>query len=326
MGRELNNKYILKEEKNMSNTVVAMNSEERRTEQFNIIMANVMPMMTKGKGRTLHTITGSACVPLTLCYVDERYQGMRSHKNIKRLENNWDERKLSPIILVPHPEEHRFAIVDGQGRYIVAPKKGLDKLHSIILMDAPDDPNERLRFEAAYFIGQDTEVENVKPLEKHLARVINGDMAATTLNKLLDKYGIKFVATKGQREESVLGSYTDTYSIAKVHGEKCLDFIFSVIANAGWNKETNGYATFVMRALRDVWIAHPNNRTEIHKFLSDELRQLDPGLFSANAKAKYPKRDHRVSCVLYAEDMVCKGLGIKKMIYIDGDKKCKIIK
>ena len=136
MGRELNNKYILKEEKNMSNTVVAMNSEERRTEQFNIIMANVMPMMTKGKGKTLHTITGSACVPLTLCYVDERYQGMRSHKNIKRLENNWDERKLSPIILVPHPEEHRFAIVDGQGRYIVAPKKGLDKLHSIILMDA----------------------------------------------------------------------------------------------------------------------------------------------------------------------------------------------
>ena len=105
-------------------------------------------------------------------------------------------------------------------------QKGLDKLHSIILMDAPDDPNERLRFEAAYFIGQDTEVENVKPLEKHLARVINGDMAATTLNKLLDKYGIKFVATKGQREESILGSYTDTYSIAKVHGEKCLDFIF----------------------------------------------------------------------------------------------------
>ena len=106
----------------------------------------------------------------------------------------------------------------------------------------------------------------------------------------------------------MLGSYTDTYSIVKVHGEKCLDFIFSIIDNAGWNKETNGYATFVMRALREVWIAHPNDRKEIHSFLSKELRQIDPALFSAEAKSKYPKRDHRVSCVLYVEDLVCDSL------------------
>ena len=34
-------------------TVLAMNSEARRIEQFNDIMANVTPMMTKGKGKTL---------------------------------------------------------------------------------------------------------------------------------------------------------------------------------------------------------------------------------------------------------------------------------
>lgn len=305
------------------NTVVSMNNEERKMEQFNLIMANVVPMMTKGKGRTLHTITGAANVPLSLCYVDSRYQGMRTHKNIKKLENNWDERKLSPIILVPHPEEYCFAIVDGQGRFIVAPKKGLDKLHAIILMDAPEDPHERLKFEASYFIGQDTEVENVKPLEKHLARVINGDDAATGLENLLKRYGIKFVSNKGNREESVLGSYTDTYSIAKVHGEKCLDFIFSIIYNAGWNKETNGYATFVMRALKDIWISYPNERKEIHKYLSKELRKIDPTLFSANSKVKYPKRDHRKSCTLYVEDLVCAGLGLEKRIY--NDEKYKII-
>ena len=44
-------------------------------------------------------------------------------------------------------------------------------------------------------------------------------------DKLCKKYGITFVATKGQREESVLGSYTDTYAIAKVHGESCQCFI-----------------------------------------------------------------------------------------------------
>lgn len=306
--------------------VVAMNEETRRMEQFNDIVANIKPLMTVGKGKNQRAITGSAVVPLSCCFVDSRYQGMRTHKHLNRLKNKWDERKLTPIILVPHPEEYRFAVVDGQGRCLVAPEKGMDRLNAIILMDAPEDLDERLKFEAEYFIGQDSEVENVKPLEKHLSRVIIGDVAAVSLDKLLNKYGIKFVATKGNREESVLGSYTDTYSIVKVHGEKCLDFIFSIIENAGWNKETNGYATFVMRALREVWIAHPNDRKEIHRYLSKELRQIDPALFSAEAKAKYPKRDHRVSCVLYVEDLVCDGLGIEKKIYVENGKKVKISK
>lgn len=306
--------------------IVAMNEETRRMEQFNDIVANIKPLMTTGKGKNQRTITGSAVVPLSCCFVDSRYQGMRTHKHLNRLKNKWDERKLTPIILVPHPEEYRFAVVDGQGRCLVAPDKGMDRLNAIILMDAPEDLDERLKFEAEYFIGQDSEVENVKPFEKHLSRVIIGDSAAVSLDKLLNKYGIKFVATKGNREESVLGSYTDTYSIVKVHGEKCLDFIFSIIDNAGWNKETNGYATFVMRALREVWIAHPNDRKEIHRFLSKELRQIDPALFSAEAKSKYPKRDHRVSCVLYVEDLVCDGLGIEKKIYVENGKKVKISK
>ncbi len=306
--------------------VVAMNEETRRMEQYNDIVANIKPLMTVGKGKNQRAITGSAVVPLSCCFVDSRYQGMRTHKHLNRLKNKWDERKLTPIILVPHPEEYRFAVVDGQGRCLVAPEKGMDRLNAIILMDAPEDLDERLKFEAEYFIGQDSEVENVKPLEKHLSRVIIGDSAAVSLDKLLNKYGIKFVASKGNREESVLGSYTDTYSIVKVHGEKCLDFIFSIIDNAGWNKETNGYATFVMRALREVWIAHPNDRKEIYRFLSKELRQIDPALFSAEAKSKYPKRDHRVSCVLYVEDLVCDGLGIEKKIYLENGKKVKISK
>lgn len=305
----------------MSATV--MTNEERRMEQFNDVMANVKPLTVIGKGRNQKIITGSVVVPLSCCFVDERYQGMRTHKYLNRLENKWDERKLTPIILVPHPEEFRFAIVDGQGRSLVAPKKGMDRLNAIVLMDAPDDLDERLKFEAEYFIGQDSEVENVKPLEKHLSRVIIGDEAATTLDKLLKKYKIRFVSTKGNREESILGSYTDTYSIAKVHGEKCLDFIFTIIENVGWNKETNGYATFIMRALRDVWVGYPNDRYNIHTFLSIELRQLDPAMFSANAKTKYPKRDHRAACSLYMEDIVCDGLGIENKKYIDTDKKKK---
>lgn len=311
-----------------SNTVVAMamNDDARKKEQYEDTYANIRPLTVRGKGVTQKVITGSVSVPLSICFIDKRYQGMREHKRLNRLENKWDERKLTPIIIVPHPEEYRFAVVDGQGRCLVAPKKGMSRLNAIVLMDAPDDLGERLKFEAEYFIGQDSEVENVKPLEKHLSRCIIGDPAATTLDRLLKKYNIKFVATKGNRNESVLGSYTDTYSIVRVHGEKCLDFIFSVIENAGWNKEANGYATFVMRALREIWVAHPNDRTMIHTYLSETLRQIDPKLFSSNARAAYPKRDHRASCVLYTEDMVCNGLGIEKKIYTDGSRTCKILK
>ena len=268
----------------------------------------------------------SGSVPLSLLFVDSRYQGLREHKQLSRLRNKWDIRKLTPIILVPHFEESRFAIVDGQGRFLIASELKYGSLQAIVLMDIPKDIDERLKFEAEYFIGQDSEAESVRPLEKHPARVIIGDGAAVTIDKLLKKYKITFTAERGNREQSVLGSYTDTYSIAKVHGEKCLDFIFSIIENAGWNHETNGYATFVMRALREIWVAHPNDRAEIHTYLSEELRQLDPALFSSIGRSRYPKREHRAACVLYAEDLVCDGLYLERKIYADNDKKVKILK
>ena len=113
--------------------VVAMNEETRKMEQYNDIVANIKPLMTVGKGKNQRVITGSAVVPLSRCFVDSRYQGMRTHKHLNRLKNKWDERKLTPIILVPHPEEYRFAVVDGQGRCLVAPEKGMDRLNAIIL-------------------------------------------------------------------------------------------------------------------------------------------------------------------------------------------------
>ena len=310
----------------MKSNVVKMDAVSRRAEQYNNMVANIRPLSTYGRGRSQRTITGSVVAPLSLLYVDDRYQGLRTHKQLSKLDKNFDIRKLAPIVIVLHPEEYRCAIVDGQGRYLVAPNHGIDALNAIVLMDAPDDPEERLKFEAEYFIGQDSEVERVKPLEKHLSRVIIGDKSAVILEKMFKKYGIRYVNTRGNRGESVLGSYTDTYEIAKQHGEKCLEFIFGIIQNAGWDNESNGYATFVMRALKDAWIAHPADRRKIHTYLSKSLREIDPSLFSSNARSRYPKRDTRSGCTLLVEDMICDGLGIERRLYFDDKKNCKIIK
>lgn len=296
-------------------SAVAMNEETRRMEQYNDIVANITPTMIDGKGKNQRVITGNVTVPLSCCYVDKRYQGMRMHKHLDKLINKWDLRKLGPITIVPHPEEYRFAIVDGQGRFLVAPMKGLDRLNATVLMDAPEDEEERLKFEAERFIGQDEETEEVKQVEKHLARVLLKEEAAMIIERLLKKYDVKFLATKGSRKESVLGSYPNTYGIALTHGGKCLDFAFSIIENAGWHKEKNGYSTFVMNSLKEVWVAHPMERDRMHCYLSENLRQIDPEKFGANAISKYPKREKRAACILYMEDIVCDGLCIEKRIY-----------
>ena len=96
------------------NDVVA--EEQKRL--YKTVMQNLKPFMFDDTGKQ---IQAAGNIPLSLCYVDTRYQGLRRHSKIKKLINKWDVNKLSPIILVPHPEEYRFAIVDGQGRSIVQP-------------------------------------------------------------------------------------------------------------------------------------------------------------------------------------------------------------
>ena len=110
------------------------------------------------------------------------------------------------------------------------------------------------------------------------------------------------------------------------NGDRILDFIFTIIQNAGWHNEPNGYATYIFRALKSVWVAHFFDRESIHRYLSKELRQYDPELFGASARAKYPKRDYRSACVLYTEDLICDGLNIPRRIYTDGEKRYVIEK
>ena len=289
----------------------------KRSDMYKMIMKNLKPFAYQdGK-----VIMCSGDIPLELLYVDERYQGLRKHPNLNRLRTKWDITKLTPITLVPHPEEYRFAVVDGQGRCILAPEKGMDSLPAIILMAAPEDPEERLKYEASYFIGQGTEDEKLKPTEKHLSRVIVGDKAALIMENILNKYKVTFVSTKGNRSESVLGSYSKTYQIAKnKEGEECLEFIFSIIENAGWNQEKNGYSKTVIIAIRNIFMAHKDYREEIHELLSKELRQVNPELFIANGISSYPKRGQIAACSLYVEDIVCNALNIQKCIYVNNGR------
>lgn len=284
---------------------------EAQINLYNSVVDNIRAFSTS---KSRKNNIGIVAINLSLLYVDEQYQGLRNHKRINKLVDNWDERKLAPITVVPHPEEYRFAVVDGQGRLMAAHKLKYKSLQALVLLDAPTDTNERLKFEATYFINQDEEIEHVKPLEKHPARVIIGDETALILEDLFKSYHITYTNSRRAREAGVLGSYPTTYEIVKRNGRKCLEFIFSIIKNAGWDEEPNGYATFVTESLKDIWSKFPCDRERIYNYLSEEFRKIDPSLFSSRARTCYPMRkDTRKICKLYLEDLLIKELGIKKI-------------
>lgn len=304
--KERNNKVV----EIISTIANPVSAEQKKL--FNMAMDNVKSFSTsKSRKKSI----GIVAVDLSLLFVDARYQGLRTHKHIKRLINNWDERKLSPIVIVPHPEECRFAVVDGQGRLLAATELGYETLQAIVLLDAPEDENERLKFEAEIFIGQDDEIEKVKALEKHPARVIIGDEAATTLEKMFIRFNITYTDSKGCRKAGVLGSYPTAYSIAKTHGESCLNYIFSIIKNAGWDKEKNGYATYITESIKNIWTTFQakGDRDKIFNFLSDYFRSIDPTQFASDAKHEYPiRKDTERVCTLYLEDIIHARLGLAK--------------
>ena len=170
----------------------------------------------------------------------------------------------------------------------------------------------------------DIDVVVKKNADELFSLVKNIKFIAGVVDSVTIKNGGKWVYDKYINSGVLLMNLENLKSIN--FAEKCLDFIFSVIANAGWDKESNGYSTFVMRSLKDVWIAHPNDREEIHKYLSKKLRNIDPHTFGAESKVRYSKREFKTGCVLYMEDLVCNGCGIEKKIYPSNEKLCKIIK
>ena len=80
-------------------------------------------------------------IPVELMEVDSRYQtDERTERNLQYLVRNWDERKLMPLMGVPHWEEGKVYIVDGYGRWIasqIVNKKKYKDLKVQMILNAP---------------------------------------------------------------------------------------------------------------------------------------------------------------------------------------------
>lgn len=285
--------------------------EIRENNKANKALYNAIMSNTKEIGHKVY-----AAIPVELLYADPEYQrtDTRREQKIRSLAKEWNNAKMDALRVVPHPEEYRFAVVDGYGRMCASQMKEnpSSSLECEIIQWAPEDPENRRKFEARLYCEQQNETERLTPVQKHKANVLLRNSTAMILDLVCNEYQVAITAGKGFRNPRTLGSYTDAYKIVRYFGEDCLRFIFEVIRDSGFDLEPNGYCRPVMMSLRNIYAAYGNDPKGT---LAKYLRESSPREFKANAISKYPKREPNVACTLFLQDyLVSMGYGQEYVI------------
>ena len=288
---------------------------EDKMQRFNDCMNSILRL--KNDCRALYE------VPVDLLTIDPLYQtDERTQRSLKKLIDNWDENKLEPITIVPHEEEGMFYIVNGYGRWTASqhlptPKK---YLCSIVLLGLSKDADKRRVQEAELYAYQNRDCSKMTPIQNHGALKIIGEPSVVLFEKLRDKYNFDFgFGKKTSKKINTIGSYSETLNMIKARDEKCFDFIFSTLIACGFDKKVNGYSTYVLRAMRDIYDNY-GDKKEIVGAIIEILRGITPEQFKSYAITKYPNLEYRSACTMYLEDEVCRVTKKKNKRYIHNNK------
>lgn len=254
-----------------------------------------------------------ANIPARLMSFDTRYQiPERVNRSKVKLIQNFDIRKMCPLVGVIHEDEGYVAILDGVGRLTATQSIDSEKyeiLPVMLLMDAPENPKERLRFEAEYFAMQDDNNAKVKPYQKHGALVCCGDYPAILIENAKSYY---------PDELSYKGQYQDYYRIAKRKGADALDFVLHILKESRMASKRYGVTRYLVRSIADMYRYYGS---KVERVMIDYLRPITAQQFKADAVHKYPKLSVDSACSLYSEDIVVKEMSLKHKRMIDENNK-----
>lgn len=263
-------------------------------------------------------------IPVRLLAIDTNYQVPdRTDRDVTYLINNWEDIQLMPLQGVPHWEEGVIAVTNGYGRVVAAnriDKKKYEYMQVIVLLDVPSNPEDRQLVEAKMYACQDTNVFKMREIHKHGARLIMHDNNAEILENMKEKWGFEYKACKGKRKGNVLGSYPDILSMCSIDNGKCIDYVFEVCYLSGFDRKENGYATYITRAIRDIYKIFANDRDATKEYLGKFLRKIDPLILKANAVSRYPMVDFRAAVSLFLEDQIVNSLMLERARTVNGSK------
>lgn len=257
-----------------------------------------------------------AVIPRELLSVDPAYQRLEEgrSKKIAKLHKEFDHTLMDPLLVVPHPEEGTFSIVDGNGR-CCASEGILDALECVVITTAPTDPEERRKYEASIFIRQSNCTERVTKLQQHKAGLILKDPVCVAIQRVLDEYDLGISSYKGNQKAGMVGSYDLAYNISKSSGYIGLESIVSVCHKAGYTMEINGLSKYVLRALYTIYMYYGS--VGLFK-LVPIMRETEPSTLRAKGLAAYPERPG-MSLPLYMQDYLV-SLGEPKQFNEKGKK------
>ena len=293
--------------------VVSMEVKANNNEElFNLTMQNIQQI---GNKKLVY-------IPLKLLFIDTGYQRSEhiSKAKISNLVNKWNGNKMDALRVSIHPEENRFAIIDGCHRFFSAEILELKGLECEVLT-LSSDPTERRVQEAALFATQNDETDKLTPLEKHKANCLRGIKENIVLQKIIDKYDVLLKPEKGRGRAKVghLAGFSAALQVAKI-GESVLDNTFNIINSSRWNLAINGFHSNVIYSISCALRLHPAYTTEAVQALIDYCIQIEPEKFMAEAITQYPERKIKEALVLVMEDKVCEALNIPR-VYFGGDLK-----
>lgn len=257
-----------------------------------------------------------AVIPRELLSVDPAYQRLEEgrSKKIAKLHKEFDHTLMDPLLVVPHPEEGTFSIVDGNGR-CCASEGILDALECVVITTAPTDPEERRKYEASIFVRQSNCTERVTKLQQHNAGLILGNPICIAIENVKQKYHLSIGTGKGNQKAGAIGSYDDVHDIVGVYGYTGLEAIINTCHRAGYTLETNGLCRYIIRALRTIYSFYGS--LGLLK-LVPIMKVTPPTTLRAKGLAAYPERP-AMSLALYMQDYLV-SLGEPKQFNEKGKK------
>lgn len=298
--------------KSFTNATINANNK-----MYNLVMQN---MFRIGNKRL-------AYIPLDLLYIDNRYQRFdtSSDAKINNLVAHWDANRMDPIRVSAHPDEGRFAVLDGLHRTVAAGKRGVDGIEAEILF-FDGDANQRLLSEATIFATQNDDVETLTPAQKHNANVVRGIKENVELERVINKYNIPLKDNKGQGRSAIgtLSGFKEALRITATYGEGMIDDIMNVICSSRWNDEPNGFSNVTLSAIKNVLAAHQDIKEQIIAASISYFRTITPNTLLAYGKANYAVRSDRSAMTLAYDDFVSKTLGVSLGYGVENNKMVRV--
>jgi hypothetical protein len=143
------------------------------------------------------------------------------------------------------------------------------------------------------------------------------DPAAIALDELQKEFGFSIGKRKYKGENAtdkrINGIYTDITQGIRAHGKELGEWYFNICQRSGFAIKRYGYAAYVYRALRDIYILYPDKRNEIADVIVEYFRPITPQLFRSESATNYPKLDYRSACSMYIEDVIIRELDLQRV-------------